>query len=174
MQDQSADKAQKSIYKTRGRKRAQTAASVSGIADAQPVPVRRLGLSDDGSVIIATPSMDVDLADPASEQLAVEWWESLTARGGEGMVVKPSDFTVRWKSGVVQPALKVRGREYLRLIYGPDYTQPAHLERLRDRGLGAKRSLATREFALGLEGLERFVHEEPLRRVHECVFAVAA
>ena len=138
--------------------------------------LERLGrlASMDGSVIIATPSMDVDLADPASEQRAVEWWEPLTARGGEGMVVKPSDFTVRWKSGVVQPALKVRGREYLRLIYGPDYTQPAHLERLRDRGLGAKRSLATREFALGLEGLERFVHEEPLRRVHECVFAVLA
>jgi protein phosphatase len=130
--------------------------------------------SADGSVIIATPSMEVDLADPVSEQRAVEWWESLTARGGEGMVVKPSDFIARWKSGIVQPALKVRGREYLRLIYGPDYTQPAHLERLRERGLGAKRSLATREFAIGLEGLERFVHEEPLRHVHECVFAVLA
>lgn len=74
----------------------------------------------------------------------------------------------------MQPALQVRGREYLRLIYGPDYTRPGHLERLRERALGAKRSLATREFALGLEGLERFVHDEPLRRVHECVFAVLA
>jgi len=51
---------------------------------------------------------------------------------------------------------------------------PAHLERLRGRGLAAKRSLALREFALGVEGLERFVRREPLRRVHECVFGVLA
>jgi protein phosphatase len=74
----------------------------------------------------------------------------------------------------VQPALKTRGREYLRIIYGPEYTEPANLERLRSRGLGRKRSLAAREFALGIEALERFVREEPLRRVHECVFGVLA
>jgi protein phosphatase len=135
--------------------------------------IRRLTALD-AAVIVATPSMDVDLADPASEAAAVEWWSGLTARGGEGMVVKPMEFVARWKSGLVQPAVKVRGREYLRLIYGPDYTQPEHLERLRARGLGTKRSLAMREFALGLEGLERFVHDEPLRRVHECTFAVLA
>ena len=128
----------------------------------------------DPEVITATPSMEDDLADPASEARAVDWWTMLTERGGEGMVVKPMEFVARWKNGLVQPALKVRGREYLRLIYGPDYTQPTHLERLRERGLGTKRSLAMREFALGLEGLERFVHDEPLRRVHECVFAVLA
>lgn len=134
----------------------------------------RLLAAADATVIVATPSMDVDLADPASEAAAIEWWSTLTAGGGEGMVVKPMEFIARWKSGLVQPALKVRGREYLRLIYGPDYTQPEHLERLRERGLGTKRSLAMREFALGLEGLERFVHDEPLRRVHECTFAVLA
>jgi 3' terminal RNA ribose 2'-O-methyltransferase Hen1 len=62
----------------------------------------------------------------------------------------------------------------LRLIYGPDYTLPANLERLRKRGLSRKRSLALREFALGLEALERFVRQEPLYRVHECVFGVLA
>lgn len=128
----------------------------------------------DPEMIVATPSLDVDLADPTSEAAAVEWWSALTDRGAEGMVVKPMDFVARWKSGLVQPALKVRGREYLRLIYGPDYTRPEHLDRLRERGLGTKRSLAMREFALGLEGLERFVHEEPLRRVHECTFAILA
>ena len=128
----------------------------------------------DSEVIVATTSIEVDLADPQSEAHAVEWWSGLTERGGEGMVVKPMEFVARWKNGLVQPALKVRGREYLRLIYGPDYTQPSHLDRLRERGLSTKRSLAMREFALGLEGLERFVHEEPLRRVHECVFAVLA
>jgi protein phosphatase len=135
--------------------------------------LRRLAAADP-TVIVATPSMDVDLADPASETAAIEWWSTLTEGGGEGMVVKPMEFVARWKSGLVQPALKVRGREYLRLIYGPDYTQPEHLERLRERGLDTKRSLAMREFALGLEGLERFVHDEPLRRVHDCAFAVLA
>jgi protein phosphatase len=135
--------------------------------------LRRLAAADP-DVILATTAMDVDLADPTSEAAAVEWWSALTERGGEGMVVKPMEFVARWKSALVQPAVKVRGREYLRLIYGPDYTQPEHLERLRERGLGTKRSLAMREFALGLEGLERFVHEEPLRRVHECTFAVLA
>ncbi len=128
----------------------------------------------DGSVVMATASTEVDLADPASETAAVAWWEALTERGGEGMVVKPMDFIARSPKGLVQPAIKVRGREYLRLIYGADYTMPANLERLRQRGVGKKRSLALREFALGMAALERFVHGEPLRRVHECVFAVLA
>ena len=98
----------------------------------------------------------------------------LTSRGGEGMVVKPADFIVRGPRGLVQPAVKCRGREYLRIIYGPEYAAPENLERLRSRGLAAKRSLALREFALGVEALERFVRREPLRRVHECAFGVLA
>ena len=90
------------------------------------------------------------------------------------MVIKPMAFTARGPRGLVQPAVKCRGREYLRIIYGPEYTLPKHLDRLRHRGLSAKRSLALREFALGVEALERFVRNEPLRRVHECVFGVLA
>jgi len=90
------------------------------------------------------------------------------------MVVKPRDFVVRGGRGFVQPALKCRGPEYLRIIYGPEYDTPDYLDRLRQRGLGKKRSLAQREFALGHEALTRFVANEPLRRVHECVFAVLA
>lgn len=126
-------------------------------------------------VLLETPFVTVDLADPASEIAAVSWWRDLVARGGEGMVVKPLDFVTRnLKRRLVQPALKCRGPEYLRLIYGPEYTMPEHLARLRARGTGAKRSLATREFALGIEGLQRFVEHEPLRRVHECAFGVLA
>lgn len=58
--------------------------------------------------------------------------------------------------------------------YCPEYTLPEHLERLRERGLSGKRGLAHRGFALGIEGLERFVRGEPLRRVHGCEFAVFA
>jgi protein phosphatase len=138
-----------------------------------------MGLADrlaaTGDRIIApTQWRTVDLADPQACTAAVAWWDALTAGGGEGMVVKPTDFVVRGPKGLVQPALKVRGREYLRIIYGPEYDAPEHLTRLRERGLGGKRNLALREFALGHEGLKRFVAREPLRRVHECVFAVLA
>lgn len=127
-----------------------------------------------GGIIINTPYLIVDLTDPNSEAKGCAWWESLTARGGEGMVVKPSDFIVKGKRGLIQPAVKCRGREYLRIIYGPEYSAEEHLSRLRSRNLSTKRSLALREFALGIESLDRFVRHEPLRRVHEPVFGVLA
>jgi protein phosphatase len=125
-------------------------------------------------LLLATPYRAVDVTDPESQAEGVRWWEQLTGAGGEGMVVKPLDFIAKGRRGLVQPAVKCRGREYLRIIYGPEYTAPEHLERLRSRGLAAKRSLALREFALGIEALERFVRREPLRRVHECCFGVLA
>ncbi|MEZ5399343.1 MAG: polynucleotide kinase-phosphatase [Bryobacteraceae bacterium] len=135
--------------------------------------IARLCEADPG-LLLATPFREVDVTDASSEAAATAWWEDLTSSGGEGMVVKPVDFIHTGRRGLAQPAVKCRGREYLRIIYGPEYTRPEHLERLRSRGLGAKRSLALREFALGIESLERFVRGEPLRRVHECVFGVLA
>ncbi|MDP9352792.1 MAG: polynucleotide kinase-phosphatase, partial [Chloroflexota bacterium] len=128
----------------------------------------------DGELLLSTAHRVVDVTDAESQRAGTQWWEELTGAGGEGMVVKPLEYVVRGRRGLAQPAVKCRGREYLRIIYGPEYTAPEHLERLRSRGLGAKRSLALREFALGIEGLERFVRREPLRRVHECVFGVLA
>lgn len=128
----------------------------------------------DPQLLRATPFKQVDVTDVTNEQAGIDWWNALTEQGGEGMVVKPLEFVVRGRHGLVQPAVKCRGREYLRIIYGPDYTIEEHLVRLRKRGLSTKRSLALREFALGMEGLERFVRREPLRRVHECVFGVLA
>ena len=128
----------------------------------------------DRELLLATPYRQVKLDDPISVAEAVAWWEELTSTGGEGIVIKPLSFTAKNGHGLVQPALKCRGREYLRIIYGPEYTAPQHLDTLRHRGLGRKRSLALREFALGIESLQRFVDREPLRRVHECVFGVLA
>ncbi|HES75416.1 MAG TPA: polynucleotide kinase-phosphatase, partial [bacterium] len=125
-------------------------------------------------LLMATAYRLVDVTDSASEAEGIRWWEELTARGGEGMVVKPLEFVSRGRRGIAQPAIKCRGSEYLRIIYGMEYTLTENLERLRSRGLSVKRSLALREFALGIEGLERFVRKEPLRRAHECVFAVLA
>jgi protein phosphatase len=128
----------------------------------------------DPEILIATPFRVVDLQDEGSSANAVTWWTEMTSQGGEGMVVKPLNFIAEGRRGVTQPAVKCRGPEYLRIIYGPEYLLPANLERLRSRNVGAKRSLASREFALGIEALERFIRKEPLRLTHECVFGVLA
>nr|MDP9104979.1 polynucleotide kinase-phosphatase [Candidatus Eremiobacteraeota bacterium] len=128
----------------------------------------------DPALLLATAYREVALDDERQCADAASWWEELTANGGEGVVVKPWTFVTRGSKGVVQPALKVRGREYLRIVYGPEYTLPDQLERLRERGLNTKRRLALQEFSLGVEALNRFVERAPLRAVHECVFGVLA
>ena len=130
--------------------------------------------NSEDNLLFATRYGIVDVTDNVSQTEAIHQWERLTEQGSEGTVIKPLDFVVQGKRGLVQPAIKCRGREYLRIIYGPEYTLPQNLERLRSRGLSHKRTLALREFALGVEALERFVHREPLSRVHECVFGVLA
>ncbi len=128
-----------------------------------------------GDIWHKTPFRIVNTNEPSSIDSAISWWNQLTDAGGEGMVVKPMNFISRDTKGkLLQPAVKCRGREYLRIIYGPDYDHPELLQQLRKRGLSRKRSLALREFALGLESLERFVQKDPLRKVHETVFAVLA
>jgi protein phosphatase len=135
--------------------------------------LRSLSIADP-RLLRATPYRVVDLTNPAEIEAATEWWLALTASGGEGMVVKPYDFIPTGGRTLIQPALKCRGREYLRIIYGPDYLLPGNLERLRQRNVKGKRNLALREFSLGVEGLERFVAGQPLRLVHQCVFGVLA
>jgi protein phosphatase len=131
-------------------------------------------LAEADSLFRRTKFRDVDVLDEQAMQSATDWWKELTEAGAEGMVVKPLSFIVRDKNGLAQPALKCRGKDYLRIIYGPEYLREENLSRLRQRGLGKKRSLALREFSLGVESLERFVRKESLRRVHECVFGVLA
>ena len=128
----------------------------------------------DPVMLLATPYKVVELNNETSVEEATEWWLTLTGKGGEGMVVKPYNFIEKDGKGLIQPAIKIRGKEYLRIIYGPEYTATENIVRLKSRGLNAKRGLAMREFALGLEGLQRFTDKEPLRRVHQCVFGVLA
>ncbi len=126
------------------------------------------------SIFVATPYICIDTTDENSLKEGVSWWLELTGSGGEGMVVKPETFIAKNDKGLLQPAVKCRGREYLRIIYGPEYLMSEHLSRLKKRSLGRKRSLALKEFALGMESLNRFVKKEPLYKVHECVFGVLA
>ena len=128
----------------------------------------------DPELFSSTPYRIVKVLDRSSQDAAIAWWTELTQTGSEGMVVKPTQWVVQGEHGLVQPAIKCRGPESLRMIYGPEYDEEANLERLRKRRLSMKRALATREFALGLEALHRFVEREPLYRVHECVFGVLA
>ena len=132
----------------------------------------KLCQSSEDDLLFATSYGMVDLTDDTSQTEAIHRWAELTGHGGEGTVIKPLDFIVQGRRGLIQPAVKCRGREYLRIIYGPEYTLPQNLDRLRSRGLSHKRSLALREFALGVEALERFVQREPLSHVHECVFGI--
>lgn len=143
--------------------------------DEQLAWLDRLVEHDPTGLLQVTRRLVVDTGDEASVRAGIDWWLEMTGRGGEGMVVKPLGALVRDEKGrLVQPGIKVRGREYLRIIYGPEYTRPENLERLRSRFLGHKRSLALREYALGLEALDRLADGEPLWRVHEAVFAVLA
>lgn len=125
-------------------------------------------------LMVATPYKTIDLTDESQIAEAIAWWTKLTEKGGEGIVVKPLEFISHGKKGLVQPAIKCRGKEYLRIIYGPEYSLNENMKILKNRSLNRKRSLALREFALGVESLERFVRKEPLRKVHECVFGVMA
>jgi protein phosphatase len=128
----------------------------------------------DKTFFLATPYKVIHVNKELEVNEAIQWWNELTEKGGEGMVVKPLNFINEGKKGLIQPAVKCRGKEYLRIIYGSEYTADENIQRLRSRGLAGKRGLALREFALGNEGLERFVNKEPLRKVHECVFGVLA
>ncbi|MGC5034964.1 polynucleotide kinase-phosphatase [Streptomyces sp. DT190] len=143
--------------------------------DEQLALLDRLVEHDGSGLLQTTRRLYVDTADPESVRAGVDWWLEMTGRGGEGMVVKPLGAVVRDGQGrLVQPGIKCRGREYLRIIYGPEYTRPENLSRLRSRFLNHKRSLAIREYALGLEALDRLAEGEPLWRVHEAVFGVLA
>ena len=143
--------------------------------DDQLALLDRLVEHDGTGLLHTTRRLYVDTADPESVRAGVDWWLEMTGRGGEGMVVKPVGAVVRDGQGrLVQPGIKCRGREYLRIIYGPEYTRPENLARLRSRFLNHKRSLAIREYALGLEALDRLAEGEPLWRVHEAVFGVLA
>ena len=133
-------------------------------------------------LISATAYKVIDVNEKKSEEAGIQWWEELTSLGGEGMVVKPFDFIVKGNAegdSTSRPYVSTTSGEVSRkgiftIIYGPEYTATANLERLRQRGLSRKRSLALREFSLGIEALERFVNKEPLRRIHECVFGILA
>jgi len=128
----------------------------------------------DPEFLIETPFKVIDTESDTDILYIQNWWNELTGKGGEGIVIKPHDFVSFGNNGLVQPAIKCRGKQYLKMIYGPEYDFEEHLAVLKNRNVGKKRSLALREFALGMEALERFVRKEPLRSVHQCIFGLLA
>ena len=137
--------------------------------------MQQLGaLCRDDNVLRTTTHHVVEVNDESQVRRATDWWTDTTGTGAEGMVVKPLDFVTRGERGLMTPGVKCRGREYLRIIYGPEYTDPGQISRLRKRSVGGKMALSIREFALGIEALEQFVSRAPLRKVHQAVFGVLA
>lgn len=128
--------------------------------------------SEGSSLFVETESKVIENTEDEAEVIA--WWEQMTEDGHEGIVIKPEDFIPRYKGRLIQPAIKVRGRKYLNIIYGMDYLHPENIARLKKRNTGKKQKNALKEFALGLEGIKRFVERDSMERVHECVLAVLA
>ena len=130
-------------------------------------------------IFICTPFLHVNLNNKDDIDNAINWWLKLTVNY-EGMVVKPVNYIEynqcedSKEKRIIQPAIKCRGRDYLRIIYGPDYLIPEYLIRLKNRSLSKKRALAIDEFILGIEALERFVNKEPLQQVHDCIIGINA
>ncbi|MFL0507446.1 hypothetical protein ACH0B5_17025 [Ureibacillus sp. 179-F W5.1 NHS] len=107
------------------------------------------------------------IEDEASEKEVINWWNTITKDDHEGIVIKSEMFIEKSKGKLIQPAIKVRGRKYLHIIYGMDYLEQENLNRLKKRKVGKKQKLALREFALGIEGIQRFVNGESIERVNE-------
>ncbi len=114
-----------------------------------------------------------DLEDEKTCEAVIDWWLEMDAKGKEGIVIKPTQFISYNERKLIIPMLNCFGREFLRLIYGGDYTETGHLIRLRDRPLFTN-SGAVKEFPLAMESLERFVRYDLMKEVQECVLGVLA
>lgn len=131
-----------------------------------------LSEKDPLDVIQKTEHIYVDLSSEKEQEEAIEWWTELTHAGVEGMVIKPLHFTEFNNDALVQPAIKCRGKDYIRMVYGPNYLN--HLDALRQRVTTTKERLAFFEFALGTEGLKRLIDQKPTSQVLECFIATLA
>ena len=129
-----------------------------------------------GKPFLGTRYETLDVRDEKRVDAVLAWWDELSASGEEGLVIKPLHFVCRGRRGQAQPAIKCRGKEHLRLVYGPDYDAPENRLRLLDRPALARRRQKhrriLRQFALSIEGVERFVRKEELSRIEECVRGV--
>lgn len=129
-------------------------------------------LAENSSLFIAT---EYRLIDSEKDELEViEWWKEMTDIGHEGIIIKPLHYETYYKGKLLQPAIKVRGREYLRIIYGMDYTNETTMKKLKHRNPSRKMRNALLEFKLGIEGISRFVRSESNARIHECALATLA
>lgn len=93
--------------------------------------------------------------------MATTFWHRVAEEGGEGIVVKPLHPTAFLPSGrYIQPALKCRTKDYLRLIYGINYLEKDNFEFLRHRRTADKRRLAMQQFELSQKILYSFINRD--------------
>lgn len=111
----------------------------------------------------------LDLQDHDHRRSLVAWWQELSEAGAPGIIVKPVTLELFVNHEYLQPAMKVRGREALRMVYGPFYTEHDLLAHHRTRSLKERRELVIRHFVLGKEALTRFVAGQPHAEVLQII-----
>lgn len=120
----------------------------------------------EGDIVKPTTYQVVDLDSAASKEASVRRWLDYCESGGEGFVYKtPTFFTLGSTGFPIQPAMKVRGRDYLRIIYGMDYLQPEYFDRLKQRGTKMKRLLAVQEQEIAIHILRCFINGNEIERL---------
>jgi hypothetical protein len=103
---------------------------------------------------------EVDLFDEQSKLNCIKNWEVYCSSGGEGFVFKPPMQYYSSAGYPIQSMVKVRGREYLRIIYGIDYLEPEYLDKLKQRSIKKKRIQAIQETEMAKLILKTFIEKE--------------
>lgn len=119
-----------------------------------------------------TPYVLVDLDDEDSIKKAVDFWLDVTAKGYEGVMFKTETFIEKNDEGeTILPMMKVRGKDYLRIIYGINYNDDKYIHQLRYRNVSKKRFLHYKQTALAVESVKLFANGESFDKWHDYVFA---
>jgi len=94
--------------------------------------------------------MLVNLNSDEEKKNAVKQWEKYCCEGGEGWVIKvtPTQFIDSPTGQLILPMVKVRGIDYLRLVYGIDYLEPKYFDYVKKRDVAPKRLLSRLHFEI--------------------------
>lgn len=93
------------------------------------------------------PCMVFAANDVHSREVARDWFEQCREQGLEGLMIKS-------ETNVMKPPIKIRNKDYLRIIYGPDYLREHRLKKLLwNKRVGGKLRQSTKELTWGMRML---------------------
>ena len=126
----------------------------------------------ENDLFIKTPYVIVNLDSEDSKKKAIDFWLDITSKGYEGVMFKSETFVEKNADGkTILPMMKVRGKDYLRIIYGINYNDKKYLDKLRYRNVSKKRFLHYTEMSLSIESIKLFSNGEPFNKWHDYIFA---